>query len=152
MPWIQGPQGGAAPPPHVCSPPCRWPWLSRRRHPSGAVWECEFVVLSGVRGETQGCCGRRWRLEWLVHENPCGADPPTTPVWTEVVSKRPDTPPPGRSGVSRVGEGGASRPDWRLGFCRQGGAPHRTGTVCACYHDDRGEYRRRETAGGASSE
>lgn len=96
-PWIQVPQGGGAPPPHVCSPPRRWPGLSRRRHLSGAVWECESVVLSGVRGETQGCCGRRWRLEWLVHENPCGADPSATPVWTEV----------GRGEVARVGEGGA---------------------------------------------
>jgi hypothetical protein len=88
---------------HECSPPTTWPFLRRRKHRSGSIWECDlFVPLgTGLRGSPHSnVCGRRWRLEWVRNENPCGADPPAHPEWTEIIPKKPGTPPTGRGGVS----------------------------------------------------
>lgn len=112
MPFIQqGEGGGAQPHSHTCRPPRHWPWLSRRRHPTGSVWECDQWVPWGQgvvqRGTTQQLCGRRWRLTWFAHPP---VDQPLhrtrwawggriwDATWTQVTPtpKRPGTPPAGR--------------------------------------------------------
>lgn len=72
MPFILSGRRAEPPRHHMCRPPTRWPWLSRRRHPSGSVWECDQWVPWGQgvvqRGSSDGLqyCGRRWRLTWFA--------------------------------------------------------------------------------------
>lgn len=105
MTWIWRDPTNGAEPAHVCRPPKRWPLLSRRRHPSGSVWECDqFVGLEQARGATN-ICQRRWILTWFRDAHHTGG---LVPDWEEVEPGWPDTssllplpPPP-------VGRGGAS--------------------------------------------
>lgn len=101
MPFILSGRRAEPPRHHMCRPPTRWPWLSRRRHPSGSVWECDHWVPWGQgtvpRGSSDGFqyCGRRWRLTWTPNNGSGGPHH----LWAEITPKRPGTPPAGRGGA-----------------------------------------------------